>query len=210
MMQSDKRIIGITGNSGSGKTTVAKMLAAMGGYAIDADIVAHRVMEPDQPAYKKIVAAFGPDVLDGGGKIDRKKLGAIVFTDEKKRTQLESIVHPLVIDEILKEIAGVNAAFIAVDAVLLVESGLHRHCNAVWLITAPEEDRQKRIITRDDISLEAAQARMHNQRDTGPIAAVSQTIICNDGTLSALETLVSNSLTALMDDTKSCCFEAKK
>ena len=210
MTQSDKLIIGITGNSGSGKTTVANMLAAMGGYAIDADTIAHRVMEPDQSAYKKIVAAFGPDILGCGGKIDRKKLGTVVFADEKKRTQLESIVHPLVIDEILEEIACADSAFVVVDAVLLVESGLHRHCDAVWLITAPEEDRQMRIIARDDLSREAAKARMHNQRDTGPIAAISQTVICNDGTLSALETLVSKSLDALIKSTKSSHFEVKK
>jgi len=210
MMQNDQLIIGITGNSGSGKTTVAKILETVGGYAIDADIVAHRVMEPDQSAYKKIVAVFGPDILGHEGKIDRKKLGAVVFADEKKRTQLENIVHPLVIDEILKEIAHVNAAFIVVDAVLLVESGLYRHCDAVWLITAPKEDRQKRIIARDDLSQEAAQARMHNQRDTGPIAAVSQTVICNDGSLSTLEALVNESLTQLMESAEFRRFEEKR
>ena len=210
MTRNDKLIIGITGNSGSGKTTVAKMLAAMGGYTIDADTVTHRVMEPDQSAYKKIVAAFGPDILGCAGKIDRKKLGAVVFADKKKRTQLESIVHPLVIDEILGEIANVNDAFITVDAVLLVESGLHRHCNAVWLITASEKDRQNRIIARDDLSLDAAQARMNNQRDTKSIAAISQTVICNDGTLSALEAVVSESLAALREAVGHHDFEVKK
>jgi len=193
-MTQNKFIIGITGNSGSGKSTVSKMLAAEGGHTIDADRVAHKVMEPGQPAYKKIVAVFGQSILDNEGQIDRKKLGAIVFNDTQKRTQLESIVHPLVTDEILLEIANTTASFYVVDAVLLVESGLNQHCNSLWLITASEEKRLQRIIARDGLSPEAAQARMKNQRDTTPIAAISQQIINNDGNIINLKTLVQKSI----------------
>ena len=192
-MMQNKVIIGITGNSGSGKTTVTQILAGHGGHAIEADAVAHNAMAPNQPTFKKIVAAFGSDILVDE-KIDRKKLGAIVFNDTKKRTQLENIVHPVVIDEILKEIAVVDAPLVVVDAVLLVESGLHRHCNSLWLVIAPEEARLQRIIARDGLSKEAAQARMRNQRDTTHIASIAQWIVNNDGDMSSLKTRVQKGL----------------
>lgn len=190
-------IIGITGNSGSGKTTVCDILASYSGHIIDADKAAHKAMEPGKPAYIKIVSAFGPDILSSGNKIDRKKLGSIVFNDINKRTLLESIVHPLVIEDILTEISSTDALFIAIDAVLLVESGLHHHCSTVWLVTAPDEARLNRIIVRDGLSTEAAAARMRNQRDTAPIAAIAQITIQNDGDIKALHSRVVTALDTL-------------
>ena len=184
-----KTIIGITGNSGSGKTTVASMT---GGHVIEADAVAHRVMEPGKSAYKKIIAAFGPEIVDSGEnhKIDRKILGAIVFNSVEKRTILENIVHPLVTEEILAEAAKAESDIVAIDAVLLVESGLHKHCDALWLVTAPEAVRRERIITRDNLAEEAAEARMRNQRDTTQIADIANNIITNSGDLSSLESQI--------------------
>jgi len=214
------KIIGITGNSGSGKTTVANMI---GGHAIDADKVAHRVMEPGQVAYLKIVSAFGSEILDSDNfdkKIDRKKLGNLVFNDTSKRTLLEDIVHPIVIDEILDEINRINETneinkneinkseinkikefqcvmdspelTFAIDAVLLVESGLHHYCDAVWLVSASPELRLNRIISRDNLSEEAAQSRMRNQRDTAHIAAIADAIIVNDGDFESLKSQIIN------------------
>ena len=182
-----RRIIGITGNSGSGKTTVANMI---GGHAIDADKVVHKVMETGQPAYKKIVSAFGTDILDSEAKIDRKKLGSIVFSDTAKRTSLEEILHPIVTEEILNEIKNSGELIFTIDAVLLVESGLHHHCDEVWLVTATPEHRLKRIIDRDNLSEEAAQSRMRNQRDTTHIAAIADVVIVNDGDLESLKAQV--------------------
>jgi len=189
-----KKIIGITGNSGSGKTTVAKIFATKhGGHAIEADKVAHGVMEPGKPAYNKVVEAFGKEIITNG-KINRKKLGAIVFNDIEKRTQLENIVHPLVSEEILNEAESAKAQIVTIDAVLLVESGLHKNCDAVWLIIASEEERLKRIIERDGLSQEAAWARMRNQRDTAHIAAIAQVIIHNNGDLDDLHSQVTRNI----------------
>lgn len=192
-----KTVIGITGNSGSGKTTVAKILSAKGGYAIDADIIAHKVMEPGQRAYKKIVAAFGPDILGQDSKIDRKKLGQVVFDDPEKRTQLETIVHPLVKEEILSEIEALATnykTYIVIDAVLLVESGLHHYCDVVWLIKAEEKTRKTRITARDNLNEQRAAARMRNQRDTSHIVKIAQAVIENDGDLADLEKKVDAAL----------------
>ena len=196
-MKSNKILIGITGNSGSGKTTVCKILKDMGFYTIDCDVLSHSILCPGELAYTKVVDAFGTEVLTDNQKIDRKKLGAIVFADLNKRTLLESIVHPIVIDSVLKEAATANSDYIAVDAVLLVESGLHHHCNAVWLVTAEEEERLTRIIARDSLSQEAAQARMRNQRDTKHIAELASEIIINNGDLEILQWQVKNAVQKL-------------
>jgi dephospho-CoA kinase len=194
MTQNKKIVIGITGNSGSGKTTVANMLRKYGGHAIDADVVSHRAMEPGRDAYKFIVSAFGPDVLAADGKINRKALGHIAFGDIKKRTRLESIVHPIVTREILAEIAAADAPFVSLDAVLLVESGLHRHCDVLWLILAPADERMARITARDGLSPDAALARMRNQRDTSEIEKLANAVIYNDGGLDDLKSQVDNAL----------------
>ena len=196
-MKLNKIIIGVTGNTGSGKTTVCKILKNLGFYTIDCDILAHTVMLPNKPAYIRVVDVFGAEILSSTGEIDRKKLGAIVFADQNKRTLLESIAHPAVIDSALVEAASAEAKYVAIDAVLLVESGLHHHCNAVWLVTADEEERLARILARDTLSQEAAQARMRNQRDTTHIAKLASEIIYNDGDLEILQWQVKNAVQKL-------------
>jgi len=193
----NKILIGITGNSGSGKTTVCKILKEMGFYTIDCDIISHTVLSPEESAYVQVVNAFGTEILTDNKKIDRKKLGSIVFADESKRTLLEAIVHPIVIDEALKEVDVTDSKFVAIDAVLLVESGLHHHCNAVWLVTADEKERLSRIVARDSLSEEAAQARMRNQRDTAHIAELASEIISNNGDLEILQWQVKTAIQKL-------------
>ena len=201
-LKSSKKVIGITGNSGGGKTTVCKIIDGMGYKSIDCDEISHRVMLSGQSAFVKIVEAFGKEILGTDGQIDRKKLGAIVFGDEGKRTLLESIVHPIVIEQVLDELAAADSDCVIVEAVLLVESGLHKYCDAVWLVTASEEERLKRIIARDNLSVEAAQARMRNQRDTAHIAEIAQAIIVNDGDLELLQWQVKSALQRLMNSEK--------
>jgi len=186
-LKSNKTLIGITGNSGSGKTTVCKILNDMGFYTIDCDTLSHAILRSGEFAYTKVVEAFGTEILTSSQEIDRKKLGAVVFADQSKRTLLESIVHPVVIDRVLKEAEATDSKYIAIDAVLLVESGLHNHCNAVWLVTADEKQRLARITVRDELSQDAAQARMRNQRDTAHIAELASEIITNDGDLDILQ-----------------------
>jgi len=190
----NKFILGVTGNSGSGKTTVCKILQGMDFHAIDCDVLAHTVMLPGQQAYNKIVETFGLDILANSGEIDRKKMGTVIFSDVNKRSTLESIVHPAVIEMALHEAAATDCNHIAIDAVLLVESGLHHHCDAVWLVTASEDQRLSRIIARDGLSQEAAQARMRNQRDTSHIETIAQAVIVNYGDLESLQKQVKSAL----------------
>ena len=172
----------------------------MGFYAIDCDIISHSVLSPGEPAYTKVVDAFGTEILTDKQVIDRKKLGAVVFANQNKRSLLESIVHPIVIDKVLKEVASANFDYIAIDAVLLVESGLHHHCSAIWLVSAAENERLARITARDQLSQDAAQARMRNQRDTSHIAKLASEIIVNDGDLEILQWQVKSAVQRLKQE----------
>ena len=200
MIRSNKKIIiGLTGNSGSGKTTAAEILREFGAHAIDADKSVHRLMEPGQAAYNEIAETFGDEILEApSAPIDRKKLAAIVFNDTEKRTKLEAIIHPIVCADILTEAKASEADIVVIDAVLLVESGLHHHCDAVWLITAAEEERLKRIIKRDQITQEAAEARMRNQRNTDYIKSIAQAVIENNGDQANLKSQIKKILDKLM------------
>ena len=120
-------LVGLTGGIGSGKSTVSRMFCDLGCLIIDADLLAREVVEPGEPAYAKIVAEFGTQVLDAEGQIDRKKLGAVVFGDPAKRKRLEEFTHPEIRQRqaaILAELITEGFEGIAIfDAALLVETG---------------------------------------------------------------------------------------
>ena len=175
-------IIGLTGNSGSGKGAVGRIMAdskKYGCFIIDCDVVAHENMKCGGLAYNDIVDSFGRDILDENGGIDRKKLGGIVFSDKEKLKLLNSITHGYVkqrVDEIIK--ANMQYDFIVVDAPLLKEAGMLDTVDTIWLVKASEYTRLKRVIRRDNITAEAAKARFKNQKPFDEDLA--DTIIQND------------------------------
>ncbi|MCL1997218.1 MAG: dephospho-CoA kinase [Turicibacter sp.] len=182
------KIIGITGNSGSGKTTVLGILEELGVATANADSIVHSLMELGKPVYIDILAAFGKDILAENGQIDRKKLGALVFNDITQRSLLENIVHPHVIRTILTEIKATERPFFAIDAVLLVESNLHTYCDEVWLIKARRECVIRRITARDALTEKEISDRLRNQRDTSKIE--SEVTIDNSESLECLRECV--------------------
>ena len=129
-------LIGLTGNIAVGKTTVCAILRQLGAQIIDADQLVHRLLVKGQPVYQQVVAAFGDGVLAPSGDIERARLGRIVFADPAVLKQLEAITHPAVDVLVQQEIAASTANVVVVDAVKLIESGLSRRCNAVWVVTA--------------------------------------------------------------------------
>ena len=159
-------IIGLTGNSGSGKGAVGKILEKHGALVIDCDKVAHENMAKGGIAYDEIVSAFGREILDKNGEIDRKILGGIVFNDKDKLDLLNSIAHSRIkqrVDEIIKDNGQYN--LIVIDAPLLYEARMMNMCNRTWLVTADEDIRLKRVMQRDGITEEKARERFRNQRD---------------------------------------------
>lgn len=170
-------VIGITGGVGCGKSTVLGILKeSFNGYIIDADKVAHRLMEPFNPAYDSIRAEFGDEIIGDDGFIDRKKLGQIVFNDSKKLKRLNAIVHPMVKEAIKSEISKVNKCgsgadakcpkegrLIAVEAALLIEAGYMDICDELWYIYTDNETRIKRLIKSRGYTRKKAESIIANQ-----------------------------------------------
>ena len=132
-------IIGLTGNIGTGKSTVAGLLGELGAEAIDADRVAHELMEPGHWWERYLVARFGREVLNADGTIDRKRLGAQVFADPAALGDLEKILHPNVRPRIRARFAAATRPVVLVEAIKLLEAGLHLECDAVRVVTASRD-----------------------------------------------------------------------
>ena len=159
------RVIGITGPTGAGKTTVLQALESLGGVLIDADAVYHDLTRSSQAMQAELIARFGP-VYDGN-ELDRKKLGAVVFRDEKALADLNRITHKYIARETQRRIEAAKAAgatAVGIDAIGLLESQLVDFCDCTLAVTAPEELRVKRIMARDGISEDYARLRVSAQK----------------------------------------------
>lgn len=144
--------MGLTGGIASGKSAVAAMLRDLGFPVLDADSLAHRLIEPGQPAYEEVVREFGPGIKDGQGRVDRAKLGAIVFADRAKLDRLNAIVHPRVGEAVFRQFdkwsqqGTRDAAF--VEAALLIESGIHKSLDGLVVAWCEPEQQLERLEAR--------------------------------------------------------------
>jgi dephospho-CoA kinase len=179
-------LIGLTGNIATGKTEVAQMLAELGATVIDADKVAHDVMRPGEPAYGPVVKAFGPGIVAADGTIDRAKLGAIVFRDAAALRRLEAVVHPTTIVEVGRRIAEASQSVVVVEAIKLIEAGMHRAYDALWVVTAPRSTQIARLVATRGMTEGEAALRVDAQSPQEEKAAQADVIIVNDGDLDAL------------------------
>ncbi|MGD8625270.1 MAG: dephospho-CoA kinase [Anaerolineae bacterium] len=180
-------LIGLTGNIATGKSEVARVLASLGADVIDADKVAHEVMEPGGPAYQAVIDAFGPGVVDDGGRIDRGRLGAIVFRDKEALARLEAAVHPATLAEVGRRITQAKAGVVVVEAIKLIEAGMQRLYDALWVVTAPREMQVERLVTQRGMRAEEAALRVDAQAPQEEKAALADRVFVNDGDLAALE-----------------------
>ncbi|MDQ0255059.1 dephospho-CoA kinase [Evansella vedderi] len=180
-------IVGLTGGIASGKSTVAKMLNDYGLPIVDADVIARKVVEPREIAYKKIVQAFGEEILQENNKyIDRKKLGVIVFQDEEKRLLLNSIVHPAIREEMKRETENYfkkGHETVVMDIPLLVESNLMHMVDKVLLVYVSPSIQEKRLMKRDNFTLEEARQRIEAQMPIDKKKEFATEIIYNEGYL---------------------------
>lgn len=159
--------VGLTGSIAVGKTFVCDVFRQLGCYVLDADIVARDVVAPGTPGLKRIVEEFGSDVLDPEGGLDRARMATIVFADEDKRLQLNSIIHPLVFevqDRWLSERAEEDPAGIAiVDAALMIESGGYKRFDQLIVVWCEPEIQLQRLIERNRLPEAAARTRIASQ-----------------------------------------------
>jgi dephospho-CoA kinase len=180
-------IAGVTGGIASGKSTVSKMLEALGAPIIDYDVIAREIVEPGEPAWKDIVGYFGVQVLGADRKIDRKKLSHIVFQDEEKRKKLEGFTHPRIIEvaaEQTDKIAEKNPnAVIQAVIPLLFEVKLQYLVHKVLLVYIPREVQIERLMKRDGISREAAENILKAQLPIDEKLGYADFVIHNEETL---------------------------
>lgn len=185
------RVIGLTGGIASGKSTVGKMLAELGAEVIDADEVARAVVEPGTPAYDKIIATFGRDILkpphgDSPPAIDRDRLAARIFADEAARKQLNAITHPEIVTESARRIHEiVSRGGIAIyEATLIVENKAYLGLAGLIVVDVPEKVQLDRAVKRG-LTASQAEARMRAQASRPERLAVANWIIENQGNTEA-------------------------
>ena len=161
------RIIGLTGGIGSGKSTVSQMLQRRGARIVDADQIARQVVEPGRPALREIARAFGPQVLRPDGSLNRERMAALVFRDDKQRQRLNSIMHLRVAEEQALAIARIARedpdALVIIDAALLIEVGGHRDVEKLIVVYVPLNVQIERVMRRNGISEEEALLRIRSQ-----------------------------------------------
>ena len=184
------RVIGLTGGIGSGKSTVADILEALGAKIIRADSVGHEVYRPRTQGWQRVTEAFGRDILAPDGSIDRQKLGAIVFSDAHARARLNAIVHPLIAAEIRRRIEAHRAAGslepIVVEAAVLIEAGWISLVDEVWLVVADRDVVIDRLGKQRRLAPEEARVRIAAQLGDAERQRYAHVVIRNTGSLEEL------------------------
>lgn len=183
------RIVGLTGGIGTGKSTFSALLRARGAAVIDADRLARDAVAPGSPGLAEVVAAFGAEVLDASGSLDRKRMASVVFADPAARRRLEAIVHPRVRDAMAQEVARLAAAgapLVIYDVPLLYEAGRDRDVDEVIVVWAPHEAQIARLAARDGMSRADAEARIAAQLPLDEKARRADYVVANDGSPEAL------------------------
>ncbi|MFA5181142.1 MAG: dephospho-CoA kinase [Syntrophales bacterium] len=177
--------VGLTGGIASGKSTVAAMLVAKGAFHIDFDVLAHGVEEPDKPAWRAIIDAFGTEILNEDGTINRDGLGAIVFADENKMAQLNAIVHPAVLTAWHRQLEGIKEekenAIVLSDVPLLIEAGMQQMVDVVLLVYVSPEVQLRRLMSRNGYTRKEAISRLRSQMPIHEKLPLADLIVNNEG-----------------------------
>ncbi|UCC64100.1 MAG: dephospho-CoA kinase [Anaerolineae bacterium] len=179
----DRYLIGLTGNIATGKSVVARMLAELGAHTIDADQVAHEVMRQGTPVWQAVVDAFGRAILAADGEIHRRRLGGIVFADPEALRRLEAIVHPATLQAVDAAVTRATERVVVVEAIKLVEAGMHRAYHALWVTACPPETQIARLITLRGLSEAEARLRVEAQPPQAEKVALADVVIDTGGTL---------------------------
>jgi dephospho-CoA kinase len=182
--------VALTGGIASGKSTVADLFAALGVPVIDTDVIAREVVEPGQPALAQVVETFGPEVLGTDGRLDRRRLRERIFADPEAKRRLESILHPAIRAEMERQSRAAGGAYQVLVIPLLTEGKRRDHVDRVLLVDAPEELQIQRLIGRDGVSHEQAQASLNAQATRADRLAIADDVVRNTGRLDDLREVV--------------------
>ncbi|MGO9277497.1 MAG: dephospho-CoA kinase, partial [Streptosporangiaceae bacterium] len=180
--------VGLTGGIGAGKSEVSRRLAAQGAVVIDADAIAHEVVGPGTGGLAEVVAAFGNDVLDPGGQLDRARLGDLVFADPQLRSKLNAIVHPLVAARMRElEDAAPAGTIVVHDVPLIAENNLAGSYDLVVVVDVPPRIQLDRLIRHRGLSRDQAKARIAAQAAREQRLAIASIVVDNSGSLAELD-----------------------
>ena len=183
-------LVGLTGGIATGKSTVSAILRGLGCEIIDADLLAREVVEPGQPALATIAAEFGPDVLGPDGRLDRKRLGAIVFADPARRKRLEAITHPAIRDRFLARVAELQArgyeGLVVWDAPVMIESGNYQNMDRLIVVITDAATQRARALARDGDPADA-ERKIASQMPLAEKAKLADYVIDNSGDRAATE-----------------------
>ena len=193
-----KIVIGVTGGTGSGKSTVSSYLKERGAKIIDADIVARKIVMPGETALSEIEKSFGKEVILPDGCLDRKKLASIVFSDGERLNILNSITHKYIIADISRTLSETEENIAVIDAALLFQTELHKLCDKTIAVIADEKVRKERIINRDGLSEELAQNRISSQEPNSFYEERGDYVLVNDGKFDCLKIEIERILKELM------------
>lgn len=199
------KLVGLTGGIGSGKSTVARMLRERGIPVIDADAIARQVVEPGWPAHGEIAAVW-PEVIAADGCIDRKKLGAIVFSDPKSQARLEGITHPRIREQVAVQAAALEAAghgLAFLEAALLVETDFYKQLDGLVVVSLSEKAQAERVMARDACSRESALARIRAQQPLADKIRVADHVVDNGGDIESTREKLTQILRAIATPSES-------
>ncbi len=175
-----KYVIGLTGNIGTGKSVVRRMLEHLGAYTIDADSLTHRVIAKGAPGYQKVIDSFGKWILTPDGEIDRGKVARLVFSNPEALKQLESIIHPYVLQGVDWLIKHATQKVVVVEAIKLLEANMHKSCDSVWVVTSSPVAQYNRLLRNRKMSEADARARITSQPPQDQKIKAANVIIRND------------------------------
>ncbi len=180
--------VALTGGIASGKTTVANLFAAHGVPLVDTDLIAREVVEPGQPALAAVAAAFGTDVLDPEGRLDRRRLREIIFSDASARGRLEAILHPAIRAEMERQSAATADAgpYQILVIPLLAEGGRRSHVDRVLVVDTPESVQVARLMARDAVTREQAEASLRAQATRAARLDMADDVVTNTGRIEDL------------------------
>ena len=197
-------LIGLTGGMGSGKSTVADCLRSNGIPVIDADVIAHKIMN-EESTLDKIHEIFGKNVFDKDGSLNKVKFSSVLFTNTVKRKKLNEFVHPKVWDEMMNETEKYvteGSKVIFLDVPLLIESGWHTRVNETWLVKADYNERIERLRLRTNLSTEEIKKRIEIQMPESEKEEYADKIINNGGTIEETEKQVIEELQKIIEKTE--------
>jgi dephospho-CoA kinase len=178
--------VALTGGIASGKTTVANLFGDRGVPLIDTDLIARQVVEPGHPAFDQVLAAFGADILDAAGRLDRRRMRELIFADPAAKRRLEAILHPAIREEMERQSLAADGPYQMLVIPLLTEGGRRDHVDRVLVVDAPESLQIERLMIRDSVTHDQAQASLKAQAARDARLALADDVIMNTGLINDL------------------------